>query len=439
VVQDGSFVGVVAPDQHTAEQAIKAMLAKWNAPAQPSNATLFEYLKSHLDSDKEPANVAGSIGTAKADKHLGQTYTVAYIAHTPLEPRAAVAEWQGEKLTVWTGSQRPFAVRDELAQAFRIPMKNVRVIVPDTGSAYGGKHTGDAAIEAARLAKAAGKPVKLVWSREEEFSWAYFRPAGVIEVKSGVQDDGTLVSWEFHNYNSGGAGIRTPYKVPNQHIEFHPAESPLRQGSYRGLAATANFFAREVHMDELAHALGMDPLQFRMKNMEDPRLRAVFEAAAKKFGWETKKSSATHGFGIAGGTEKGSYMATCAEVEITGKEVRVRRVVEAFECGAVVNPSGLENQISGAIVQGLGGALFEEVLFDNGRILNPYMADYRVPRFSDAPQIEVEILNRKDLPAAGAGETPLMGLAPAVSNAIFAATGFRLRSLPLIPKGLPKA
>ena len=439
VVRDRTFVGVVAPDQHTAAKAITAMQAKWNAPAQPSNANLFEYLKSHLDSDKDPAHVVGSVAAAQADKQLTQTYTVAFIAHTPLEPRAAVAEWQGDKLTVWTGTQRPFAVRDELAQAFRIAPKNVRVIVPDTGSAYGGKHTGDAAVEAARLAKAAGKPVKLVWTREEEFTWAYFRPAGVIEVKSGARNDGTIVSWEFHNYNSGPAAIRTPYNIANQHIEFHPADSPLREGSYRGLAATANFFAREVHMDELAHAVNMDPLHFRLKNMDDPRLRAVFEAAAKKFGWEDQKSSPTRGFGIAGGTEKGSYMATCAEVEIVGADVRIRRVVEAFECGAVVNPNGLENQVSGAILQGLGGALFEAIQFDNGKILNAHLADYRVPRFSDMPQIEVEILNRKDLPPAGAGETPLMGLAPAVSNAIFSATGTRLRSLPLVPNGLPKS
>src|SRR5204863_1397311 len=146
------------------------------------------------------------------------------------------------------------------------PEESVRVIVPDTGAGYGGKHTGETAIEAARLARAVGKPVKLVWSREEEFTWAYFRPAGVIEVSSGARKDGTLTAWEFHNYNSGGSAIRTLYEVPNQRIEFHPVRSPLRQGSYRGLAATANHFARETHMDELAHALSMDPLQFRLRN-----------------------------------------------------------------------------------------------------------------------------------------------------------------------------
>ena len=445
IVRDGNFVGVTAPDQHTAARAISGIRANWNAPEQVAEKDLFQHLKES-SAENNPGDQWGpalyEIGSvkdalAKSEKTLSQRYTVAYIAHVPLEPRAAVAEWNGGKLTVWTGTQRPFAVRDELAQTFHLSSDQVRVIVPDTGSAYGGKHTGEAAVEAARLAKAAGKPVKLVWTREEEFTWAYFRPAGVIEVKSGMRSDGTLLAWEYDNYNSGPAAIRTPYQVPNQRVEYHPADTPLRQGSYRGLAAPANFFARESHMDEMAHVVGMDPLAFRLKNLSDARLRAVFEAAARKFGWGQEKSSATRGFGIAGGTEKGSYVAACAEVEIgTNKQVKVRRVVEAFECGAVVNPNGLQNQISGAIVQGLGGALFEAIHFDNGRIHNPHLADYRVPRFSDVPQIEVEILDRKDLPSAGAGETPIMALAPAVANAIFAATGVRLRALPLAPDGM---
>lgn len=442
VVRDGNFVGVAAPDEATAERALKGMHAKWAAPQQTSDATLFQDLrKPAAPADRDDfRHVAGSVeqGLATADKTLSQTYTVAYIAHTPLEPRAAVAEWSDGKLTVWTGTQRPFGVRDELVQAFRLSPDAVRVIVPDTGSAYGGKHAGDAAIEAARLAKAAGKPVKVVWTREEELIWAYFRPAGVIDVKSGVRKDGTIVAWEFDNYNSGPAAIRTPYNISNQRIVFHPADSPLRQGSYRGLAATANHFAREVHMDELAALVGMDPLQFRLKNLDDARLRAVFEAAAQKFGWGKEKSSPKRGFGIAGGVEKGSYVATCAEVEIEGSTVRIRRVVAAFECGAIVNPNGLENQITGSIVQSLGGAMFEAIRFGDGRILNPHLSQYRVPRFSDMPQTEVEMLDRKDLPPAGAGETPIVGLAPAVSNAIFAATSIRLRSLPLVPEGLPR-
>jgi isoquinoline 1-oxidoreductase len=371
---------------------------------------------------------------AEADKKLERTYTVAYIAHAPLEPRAAVASWSGDKLTVWTGTQRPFGVRTELAQVFHIPEANIRVIMPDTGSGYGGKHTGEAAIEAARLAKSAGKPVKLVWTREEEFTWAYFRPAGVIDVRSAVDKNGRLTAWEFHNYNSGTSAINTLYEVPNKKIEFHPVDAPLRSGSYRGLAGTANHFARECHMDELATLAGVEPLEFRLRNLKDDRLRAVFLAAADKFGWGKSKGN----FGIAGGFEKGSYVATCAEVRVeSGRPTRVVRVVQAYECGAVVNPDQLKNQNEGALIMGLGGALFESISFDNGKILNPHFARYRVPRFRDVPNIEIVLVDRRDLPPAGAGETPIMTLAPAIANAIYAATGERLRSMPLSPSAEP--
>ncbi|MDP6175723.1 MAG: molybdopterin-dependent oxidoreductase, partial [Rhodospirillales bacterium] len=272
----------------------------------------------------------------------------------------------------------------------------------------------------------------------EEFTWAYFRPAGVIDISSGVGKDGALVAREYQNYNSGSAAIRTLYDVPNQRIAFHPTKSPLRQGSYRGLASTANHFARETHMDELARALGMDSLVFRRRNLKDQRLLAVFEAAAERFGWGRAKLAPGHGVGLAGGFDKGGYVATCAEVAVDRQSgsVRVIRVVEAFECGAIVNPLHLQNQIEGAIVQGLGGALFERVDFENGRIRYPAFSGYRVPRFNDVPALEVVMLNRKDLPSAGAGETPMAGIAPALGNAIFDATGIRLRSLPLAPKGL---
>jgi nicotinate dehydrogenase subunit B len=325
-------------------------------------------------------------------------------------------------------------------QAFHLSPSQVRVIQPDMGSGYGGKHTGEAAIEAARLAKAAGKPVKIVWTRSEEFTWAYFRPAGLIEIKAGARRDGTLIAWEHHNYNSGPAAIGTPYSVANQLIQYHAAKSPLRQGSYRGLASTANHFARESHMDSMAHVAGMDPLEFRLKNLADPRLQEVFQAAAARFGWGRLKSTPECGFGIAGGVDKGGYVATCVEVQIdaANPRVRIRRVVQAWDCGAVVNPDGLRNQLTGAIVQGIGGALFERILFADGRILNPHFAQYRLPRFSDTPQIEVVLIDRKDLPSAGAGETGLVGLAPAVGNAIFAASGIRLRNMPMAPRsGVP--
>jgi nicotinate dehydrogenase subunit B len=313
--------------------------------------------------------------------------------------------------------------------------------VPDTGSAYGGKHTGDAAIEAARIAKAAKKPVKLVWTREEEFWWAYFRPAGVIEIRGGAHKDGTLASWELHNYNSGGSGLQSPYAVSGKREQFHPVESPLRQGSYRGLAATANHFARESHMDDLARAVGMDPLAFRLKNLKDERLANALRAAAEKFGWDARRKTSGVGFGLACGVEKGGYTAACAEVAVdraTGK-IAVQRIVVSFECGAIVNPDGLENQVSGAVVQGLGGALFEAIDYDRGRLLNGRFSSYRVPRFGDVPPLDVVLLDRRDIPSAGAGETPIVGVAPAIGNAILDATGTRIRSLPLMPSGLPSS
>jgi nicotinate dehydrogenase subunit B len=445
VVRDGDFVGAAAPTEREAQAALDAVKAEWKEVQQISNKELFAFLKQNAATKTEDRfrKQKGSVeeGLASAARRLDATYTVAFIAHAPLEPRAAVAQWEDGKLTVWTGTQRPFANRDELAAVFHLPESSVRVIVPDTGSAYGGKHTSDAAIEAARLARAAGRPVKVVWTREEEFTWAYFRPAGVIEVKSGIASDGTLTAWEFHNYHSGASGIETPYAVANQRTEYHAVPLILRSGSYRGLAATANHFAREMHMDALADAAKMDPLDFRMKNLSDARLRAVLEAAARPFGWPRKKTQEGQGFGFACGDEKGSYVATCAEVAVDKKSgaVRVVRLVEAFECGAIVNQDGLRNQVVGAMIQGLGGALFEAIEFENGRIENPRFSSYRVPRFRDVPEIEAVLLDRKDITSAGAGETPIIAVAPAIGNAIFDATGVRLNNLPMVPNGLRSA
>jgi isoquinoline 1-oxidoreductase len=422
-VHDGEFVGVVCDDSEKLARAAGAVRAEWKTVPQTNSRELFTVLKAGA-APVEWKPVEG-------DVTLDESYTIAYIAHTPLEPRAAVAQWDGDHLTVWTGTQRPFGVRSELAQSFGIPEENVRVLVPATGAGYGGKHTGECATEAARLAKAARRPVKLQWTREEEFTWAYFRPAGVIDIHSGARRDGTITSWQFHNYNSGNAAIRSPYNIPEQVAEFHPVDSPLRQGSYRGLAASANHFARESHMDELARGVGMEPAAFRLKNATDVRLRAVMEAATERFGWGKAKGGGGRGFGMMAGFDKGGYISACVEITVMNGAVKIERIVQAFECGAVVNPDGLKNQIAGATMMGIGGALFEAIEFENGRVLNPRLSRYRVPRFSDMPKIEVVLVDRKDLPSAGAGETPIVAVAPSVANAIFDATGKRFRAMPL--------
>lgn len=444
VVRDGTFIGVAAAKPWIAEEAAKAVSARWTShPGQPSSSTIYDYLKANAQA---PAPRPGPLerALAAAAHRLDRTYTVQFIAHVPLEPRAAVAEWNGDAVTVWVGTQRPFAVREEVAQAFRIPASRVRVIVPPFGSGYGGKHTGEVAVEAARLAKAAARPVKVVWTRAEEFQWAYFRPAGVIEIAAGLDGEGTLDAWDLVNYHSGRAAIEGVYQIAHSRTQFVTLTPPLRSGSYRALAATANNFAREVHIDELASLAKLDPVAFRLRNIQNPRARAVLEAVAERFGWG-KNAPSGRGAGIAVGFDKGGYVATAVELEpregtterrqgvLSDAEPTLHRVTIAFECGAIVNPDGLRHQIAGAVIQGLGGALWEAIDFADGRVLNGTMQRYRVPRFTDVPPIDVVMIDRKDLPSAGAGETPIIGLAPAISNAIFNASGERRRALPLTP------
>ena len=426
VVQEGDFVAVAAPTTRLAEAALAAIKAEWEPVAQPSSKDISTILRGN---DPIPAQTA-----LPGTKALRATYNAAYIAHVPLEPRAALAIWDGTRMTVSTGTQRPFGVKPEVATALGLPETQVRVLVPDTGSGYGGKHTGDAAVEAARISKALKKPISLVWTRQEEFRFAYFRPGGVDEIFATVHPDGTIAQWECDNYNSGSPGIEIPYDTPNPRTDSHKSNSPLRQGSYRCLGATFNNFARESHVDELAHLLGMDPLEFRIKNLsKNPHVVEVLSAVAKRFGWGSSKPPKGHGFGIACGTEKGGYVATCVEVSVdpNSKEIRVLRAVHAFQCGAIINPEMLKNQVDGALIMGLGGALFEAIEFDNGRILNPRLSRYRVPRFSDIPKLDTILINHPELPSAGAGEVPIMAIAPAIGNAVFQATGVRLRSMPL--------
>ncbi|MGK6351328.1 molybdopterin cofactor-binding domain-containing protein [Parapedobacter sp. DT-150] len=441
VVEAGDFIGVVAPDPQTATHALSKMEAQWKTAAQPSKAELFAHLKEHAqqDGDDNGTQAATREVFARAPVRLESRIEVQYIAHVPLEPRAAVARWEDGQLTVWAGTQRPFGVQEELAGAFGIAKENVRVIMPDTGSGYGGKHSGEAAVEAARLSKAVGKPVKVVWTREEEFKWAYFRPAGLIEVAASLDSAGAIASWEFHNYNSGNAGIELPYQAGVKHIQFHPSQTPLKQGSYRGLAGAANVFAIESMMDDLAGQRQQDPLEFRLSKVTDERLKAVLEAAAERFGWKGTKAPG-HGYGIACGFLKNSYIATCAEVayDEAAEQLHVVRLVAAYDCGAIINPVHLESQVLGAVLQGLGGALFEAVDFKDGRILNASLSSYRVPRFTDIPPLDIVLLDRKDIPSAGAGETPIVGVAPAIRNAIADATGIKLQGLPLIPQGLKR-
>jgi isoquinoline 1-oxidoreductase len=432
VVQDDQFVGVAAPNSALAETALEKIsdTAKWATTPQPSSDELFDYLEKNAVVPDNPF-AAGLAGARTAR----QTYHVPYIQHAPLEPRAALAEWTDGKLTVWTGTQNPFAVRSELARAFHLPTDSVRVVVPDFGGGFGGKHSGECAVEAARLAKAAGKPVSLRWSREEEFTWAYFRPAAVIRAEASLDTQGKLATWHFININSGPQGVETPYTVGRTDCHYVASKPPLRHGSYRCLAATANNFAREVFMDEIAALAGADPLAFRLAHLDNDRLRTVLEKAAHEFDWaaRTMKTNPDVGVGLACGTEKGSFVAACVEVQINRGEnrIKVTQVCQAYECGKILNPANLLSQVQGAIVMGLGATLREEVRFENGRITTASFRKYQVPRFDDLPQLDIHLLDRPDLASAGAGEAPIITIAPAVANAVAQATGKRMRALPV--------
>jgi isoquinoline 1-oxidoreductase len=447
-VREGDFVAVAGPDLPTAHAAVRSVRAEWETTPQPSEKAILEYLRQHPIKAKdswdvvhhETGNVDRALASAPITLH--ETYSTAYIAHVPMETHAVLASWEGERLTVWMGSQTPFRARDAVAVALGLSPTNVRVVVPPTGSGFGGKHAASLAVGAARLARAARRPVRIAYTREEEFSQTYFRPMAVIDIRSGATADGRLTAWQFHVLNAGSAGAHLPYSVENQRIGNQPAASPLEQGSYRALAATANNFARESHLDEMAARVGADPVEYRLRHLTDDRLTVVLRTVAERAGWVTRPRSVAprprrgSGRGIAVGLEKEGRVATFVEVHVhDDRRLEIVRIVTAFECGAIVHPANLRTQVEGGTIMALGGALFEAIHFESGHVLNPKLSQYRVPRFGDVPPIDVILLDRRDLPSQGGGETPLIALAPALANAICDATGRRLRSLPLAPDG----
>jgi CO/xanthine dehydrogenase Mo-binding subunit len=380
VVRDGQFTGVAAADPATARRAVAAIRADCERP--PADvAEMASYLRGHPTAgqgwerpvDRSQGDTEAALADAAA--RVQASYTTAYLAHVPLETRAAVAAWDGGRLTVWTGCSVPFAVRAQLAAAFGIGEADVRAIVPPTGGGFGGKH-GEEACEAARLARAAGRPVKVHWSRAEEFGWGYLRPMAVIDVRAGLDADGAITAWDFLDINAGAQGIAFPYATASWRLRYQPAASPLAQGPYRALAATANTFARESCIDELAHAANADPLQFRLDHLADQRLAAVVRAAAARFGWAPgREQGAQPGWGIAAGLEKDGRVATCAEVRASpAGQLRVTRIVTAYECGAVVNPDTVTGQVEGGTIMALGGVLFEQVILDHGRLARRWPA-----------------------------------------------------------------
>jgi isoquinoline 1-oxidoreductase len=440
MVRDGDLLAVVAGDLASARRAAALVEAEWTPETLPRQGDWPALFKATAVEPAEqprarypPLLRRGDVTSALATAARTQSssYWIDPIAHVPLEPRAATAEWHGADVVIHCGVQAPFLVRQEVAQALQVPETRVRIIALDSGGAFGGKQRGECEVEAARIARLAGAPVRLAWTREEEFTCSYTRPAGLLEIESGVDAEGRLTAMRFANYNSGAAGIASPYDIPNHWAGFLRTQSAVRQGSYRSLAAVANNFARESHMDEWADELLVDPVAFRLRHITDTRLREVIESTAARFGWDHRRSGSGRGCGMSCNLEKDARLALCVEIEVLGEQIRILRMVATGDFGAALNPDNLQNQMTGALLQGIGGALWEKVSFDATSQLTRRLSQYRVPRFSDLPDMDVQIIDRRDVASAGAGESPITLTAPALASALFAATGERRRHLPL--------
>jgi isoquinoline 1-oxidoreductase len=439
VVREDDLVAVLADTDQHAAAAAGMLRAEWAEPAARASTLDLAAILESSGVDPFVTQEAGSLdeGFRAASGTLEATYFVPYVSNAPMEPRAAVAKWEGDRLTVWAGTQRPFGIRTELAQRFGLDDSSVRVIAPEIGGGFGSKSPYPVAHEAARLARLAGRPVRVAYTRAEDMVLGTVRPAALIRIQSGFTSDGRIVAWECHAYHAGDRpflgrrGSDSPYDTANVKVTTYTSGSPLATGSYRSLGGAANHFAREVHIDEVAAAVGADPVECRLRNLSHPRFRRVLERTAEAHGWRAAAGSSGAGQGIAIGIDVGSYVATAVELDVRGSEVRLDRVTAALDCGLVVNPEGAKNQVEGAIVMGMGTALYEAIDFQDGRVLNAGFTRYRVPRASDAPAIETLLVGDDDTPSTGAGEPGIVPIAAAISNAVFDRTGERHRELPI--------
>jgi isoquinoline 1-oxidoreductase len=439
VVHENDLVAVLADSDEHATAAASALRAEWGQPAAHASTLDLPEILVRSGHDPYVTQEAGSLdeGFRAASGVLEATYFVPYVSNAPMEPRAAVAAWEGERLTVWAGTQRPFGIRTELAERFGIAESQVRVVAPEIGGGFGSKSPYPVAHEAARLARIARRPVRVAYTRAEDMVYATMRPAAVIRIKSGFTSDGRITAWECHAYHAGDRpflgrrGSDSPYDAPHVKVTTYTSDSPLSTGSYRSLGAAANHFAREVHIDELAEAVGLDPVEFRLRNLSHARFRRVLERTAEAHGWQPSTGASRRGQGIAIGVDVGSYIATAVRLDVGGREVRLDCVTAALDCGLVVNPAGAKNQVEGSIVMGMGTALYEAIDFQDGRVLNAGFTRYRVPRSNDAPAIETLLVGDDDTPSTGAGEPGIVPIAAAIANAVFDRSGERHRELPI--------
>jgi nicotinate dehydrogenase subunit B len=450
VVKDGDLVAVLHERPDVAAAALAKVKAEFDSqPALPDQKTIFEHL---LKAAPPPRVVAESGDLAEGEKLasaiMEQTYLHGYGAHATIETHSATAVVEDGKVTVWASTQAPFLVKNQVARGAGFPADKVRVISRYVGGGFGGKTEAEQAVEAARLAKITGRPVQVVWNRQEEFFYDHFRPAAVIKIRSGMTSAGKITLWDAQIIGAGEREARPFYAIPHQRTVSAgswqggnpPGMHPFRVGPWRAPSVNSNTFGRESHVDAMAAKGGFDPVEFRLNNLTDARMRRVLEAAAKQFGWKAARVPSGRGAGVACGIYANSCNATMAEVAVhKDGRVQVKRVVIALDVGVVLNPDGLRQQAEGAVMMGLGYALSEEVRFQGGRVLTRNFDDYQIPRFSSLPKIEIVLVDNPQTAALGGGEPPIIAMGAVLANAIYDAAGARLMALPMTPQQVKAA
>lgn len=445
VVRDGDLVAVLHDHRDEADRALALIKATFKpSPSTVTDQTIFDHLQKMAPAG-EAAAQGGDLGAGEklAGQIFDETYLKSYASHAAMETHSAVAAVEDGKVTVWAGTQTPFPLKTQVQRALNLPPEKVRIITPYLGGGFGGKSASQQALEAARLAMATGRPVRVVWSREEEFFFDTFDPATVIRIRSGLDAAGKIVFWDYVVVGAGARGAAHFYDIPHHRTHVKggwgggnpPGMHPFAVGPWRAPGANANAFGRESHIDVMAAKAGVDPVEFRLKNLADARMRRVLQAAVKQFGWTPKPAPSGRGFGVACTTDAGTYNVNMAEVKVdkaTGR-IQVVRLVSAQDMGVVVNPEGAKQQMEGCLTMGLGYALAEEVHFKNGEVIDTNFDTYQLPRFSWVPKIETVILESPDLPAQGGGEPAIVPMGAVLANAVFDAIGARVKQLPMTP------
>ncbi len=446
VVHDGDFAGVVAKRDEQALAAARALEAEWAPPADPPPA---KHIELQADEQARAAFAAGG-------QQLSARYVAPHIAHASIGTSAAVVDVREDGTNVYVATQRPFPLRDEIAGICGLAAERVHVHPQMSSGTYGRNGGSDAALEAARLSRAVGRPVLVQWTRAEELRRSPYRPEVIGEVAA-VVEGGRIAAWRYtehtnpHTYGGGelppqvvimtsGRNAVPRYRMPVE-AHLYIENAPVRTGAFRSLAAAPNTYAIESFMDEIARHLETDPFELRLAHLDDARLRGVLEAVREQSGWAGRPREAGRGSGVACTLYHGTYVAEVVEVRVTPSgRVKLERVWCAVDPGRIVHPDGAVNQAEGAIQQAASWTLMEELRHRDGRVLPASFGDYPVARFSDAPaSIEVQIVGDGNAPSTGMGEPPSVPIAAAVANAVFDASGARVRTLPITQSAVRKA